>query len=160
MKVNDAISGAIFLAIGIFAFVHAGTFRTMPGVPFGPGLFPRLVAVMMGLGGLILIFNGLRAVRYQPWLRLEEWARQPRSYLMFFACVGVVLFYIVVAEELGFILTSSLVLIALLLITRGTSRAPSSVLIALTVTASLHLLFADTLRVPLPFGLVEGWLVG
>ena len=160
MKVNDAITGIIFLVIGILAFVHAGTFRTMPGVPFGPGLFPSLIAVMMGLGGIILIVNGLRTARYHPWVRLEDWARRPRSYVIFFATIGCVLFYIVFSRELGFLLTSGLMLTALLLITRGLSRVPSNLVIALAVTATMYVLFAKVLRVPLPFGVIESWLVG
>jgi hypothetical protein len=51
MRFNDAIPGALFLVIGIFAFVHAGGFTRFPGVPYGPDLFPRIIAVMMGGGG-------------------------------------------------------------------------------------------------------------
>lgn len=159
MKVNDAISGAIFLAIAILVFVHAGTFPTMPGVAFGPDLFPRLIAVMMGGGSAILIARSLVGAR-RPLLVLDDWARRPRSYVLFAAVVGSVLFYIALSEALGFILTACVMLTGLLLVTRGLARGLSSLAIAVLVTGGLHLLFADVLRVPLPFGVVEHWLVG
>lgn len=159
MKANDAITGAIFLLIAILAFAYAGTFPTMPGVTFGPDLFPRLVAVMMGAGGAILIVKGILARRAgQPLFRLDHWARRPRSYVIFFAVVGGVLFYVFAAGWLGFLLTASLMLAALLLLTRGPRHVVSSLVIALLVTGAIHLLFADVLRVPLPFGIVEAWL--
>lgn len=160
MKVNDAIPGAIFLAIAILAFVHAGTFATMPGVTFGPDLFPRLILSLMGLGGAILVVKGVRDLGRRPFLLLDDWARAPRSYLIFFAVVGAALAYIVLAPELGFLLTAAVVLFALLLATRGARRAPSSGLVALVVTVGLYVLFVRVLRVPLPYGIVEAWLVG
>ena len=42
----------------------------------------------------------------------------------------------------------------------GARRAPSSGLVALVVTVGLYVLFVRVLRVPLPYGIVEAWLVG
>lgn len=160
MKFNDAIPGVMFLAIGIFTFIHAGGFTRFPGVPYGPDLFPRIIAVMMGGGGLILIISGLRSANRAPWLELSDWARQPRSYVLFFSVVGAVLFYMFVSEALGFLLTGFLMLSGLLIVTRGLATMVSSVLLAAAVTVLIHLLFAEVLRVPLPFGILERLLVG
>lgn len=159
MKFNDAIPGALFLAIAVFAFVHAGSFLTFPGVPYGPDLFPRIIAVMMGGGGLILIVNGMRSANRAPWLELADWARQWRSYGIFFAVVGAVLFYVFFSGALGFLLSGFLILTGLFLVTRGLSKILSSAALALAVTVLIHLVFAEALRVPLPFGVIERWLV-
>ena len=159
MKFNDAIPGALFVAIAIFAFVHAGSFMRFPGVPYGPDLFPRIIAVMMGGGGLILIYNGLRRANRAPWLELADWARQWRSYGLFFAVVAAVLFYVFLSGMLGFLLTSFLILTFLFLATRGLSTILSSAALALFVTVLIHAVFAEALRVPLPFGVIERWLI-
>lgn len=159
MKFNDAIPGALFLAIAIFAFIHAGSFMTFPGVPYGPDLFPRIIAVMMGGGGLVLIFQGLRSANRAPWLELAGWARTWRSYGIFFAVVAAVLFYVFLSGTLGFLLTGFLILTSLFLVTRGLSTILSSAALALGVVVLIHLVFAEALRVPLPFGVIERWLV-
>jgi putative tricarboxylic transport membrane protein len=159
MKFNDAIPGALFLAIAVFAFVHAGSFLTFPGVPYGPDLFPRIIAVMMGGGGLILIFQGLRSANRAPWLDLADWARQRRSYGVFLAVVAAVMFYVFLSGTLGFLLTGFLMLAGLFLVTRGISRVLSSIALAFGVTLLIHAVFAEGLRVPLPFGVIERWLV-
>ncbi|WP_306259886.1 tripartite tricarboxylate transporter TctB family protein [Pararhizobium sp. IMCC21322] len=160
MKFNDAISGALFLVIGIFAFIHAGSFKGFPGVPYGPEVFPRIIAVMMGGGGLLLIVSGLRRASNAPWLELADWARQPRSYGLFTAIVGAVLIYILASDLLGFLLTGSLILTGLFRITRGPKTFVSSAILAVGITVLIHLLFAKALRVPLPFGIIEHLLVG
>jgi putative tricarboxylic transport membrane protein len=159
MRVNDAITGAAFLALAVAIYFHAGTFRAMPGVPYGPDLFPRLVAFAMGIGALFLIGGALFPANRQPLLRLAPWALKPRSYVLFAAVVGCMLFYIFFSVALGFLLSCFLALGGLLLVTRGLRHTVSSVMIAALVTGATYLLFARSLRVPLPYGLIESLLV-
>lgn len=159
MKFNDAIAGALFVAIAIFVFVYAGSFPAMRGVAYGPDLFPRVIAVLMGVGGATLIVGALRPAGRQPWLQLAEWARQPRSYVLFAAVVGSMVFYIVASGRLGFLLSTFLMMSGLLQVTRGPGRLVSSLVVAAAVSAGLYLIFARMLRVPLPFGIVESLLV-
>ena len=159
MKFNDAIPGAVFLVIGIFAFLHAGSFMRFPGVPYGPDLFPRIIAVMMGGGGLILIVNSLRSANRVPLLELASWARDQRSYVTFFAIVAAVLFFVFFSGPLGFLLSGFLTLTGLFLVTRGVSTILSSAALAALVAIAIHIIFVMGLRVPLPFGVIERWLV-
>lgn len=159
MKFSDAITGAVFLALAAFVFVYAGSFPAMRGVAFGPDLFPRIIAVMMGLGATILIVGALRPAGRQPTILVAQWARDPRSYLLFAAVLGSATFYILFSETLGFLLSSFLMLGCLLLVTRGRTRLVSSSVIAATVSVVMYLVFVRMLRVPLPFGVVEALLV-
>jgi len=155
MKANDAITGGIFLAVAILAFLYAGTFTPLPGVKYGPDLFPRLVSVLMGLGGVILIVGALRPAGRQPLLSIAQWARTPRSYLIIVAVLGSIVFYILLSDRLGFLLTAFIMLSALLIATRGISRTVSSLVISASVVVVLYLIFARLLRVPLPVGVIE-----
>lgn len=155
MKANDAISGGIFLAVAIFAFFYAGTFKSFPGVKYGPDLFPRLVAVLMGIGGLILIIGALRPAGRQPLLNIAQWARNPQSYRIIAAVLGSIVFYIFLSDRLGFLLTGFIMLAGLLVATRGVSRTVSSLAISAGVIVILYLIFARLLRVPLPVGFLE-----
>ena len=155
MKANDAITGAIFLAIGIFAFVYAGTFTALPGIKYGPDLFPRLIATLMGLGGVILIVGSVRSSGGIPLFTIAEWARRPRNHLILAAVVASIAFYIVASAWLGFLVSGFLMLGGLLAVTRGTSRLLSSAIIAAAVTIVIYLIFARLLRVPLPMGVIE-----
>ncbi len=159
MKINDAISGAFFLIIAVCVFVYAGTFPPMRGVAFGPDLFPRMIAVMMGIGGLSLIVGALRPAGRRPWLELAEWTRKPRSYGLFAAVTVSMTFYIVLADTLGFLLSCFLMMTGLLLATRGLSRIVSSLVVSAVVSAVIYIIFARMLRVPLPFGAIESLLV-
>jgi len=159
MKVSDAISGGIFLLIAIIAFIQAGSFTPLPGVKYGPDLFPRLICVMMGLAGLVLVVRALRPAGRQPMVDLADWVRKPRSHFIIAAVLGSILFYILVSERLGFLLTGTLMLGSLLLATRGASKLISSAVIAVIVTSVIYLIFARALRVPLPMGVVEFMLV-
>lgn len=158
MKANDAVTGGIFLAVAILAFIHAGTFRALPGVPYGPDLFPRLIAVMMGLGGIALIAGALRPAGRKPLLIISDWARKPRTYAIIGSVIGSILFYLLATPRLGFLLTGFLLLTGLLSVTRGGSKIVSNAIIGAVVTTVIYLIFARMLRVPLPWGVIESML--
>ncbi len=159
MKANDAITGGIFLAFAIFAFAYAGTFTPLPGIKYGPDLFPRVVATIMGLAGLAMIIGALRPVGRQPLFVIAGWARKPRSHLLIAAVLLSILFYILASAQLGFLLTGFLMLGGLLGATRGPSKLLSSAVTALAVSIIIYLLFVRLLRVPLPMGLIENLLL-
>ena len=140
MKINDAITGLLFLAVAIFVFIHAGSFKTMPGVPYGPGLFPKIIACVMGLGSLLLIISGLRKTNRDTWVQLEEWAYDPRSYMLFSAVIGCFLFYIFFAEQLGFLLVSFILLTGFMALTRGFRLIVSSAVISSSFSAIIFFL--------------------
>lgn len=155
MKCNDAIAGALFVVIAICVFVHAGSFPAMRGVAYGPDLFPRIIAVMMGIGGATLIVGGLRPVGRQQWVDLADWALKPRSYALIAAVIGSMVFYILASDKLGFLLSLFLMMSGLLLVTRGASRLVSNLVIAVVISVAIHLIFVRMLRVPLPYGFLE-----
>ena len=160
MKANNAISGVIFLLIAIIAFVHSGNFPAMPGVPYGPSLFPRLVACAMALASVLLIVSGLRQLPRRKWIELADWAYQPRSYILFFSVIGAVVAYLLLAERLGFLTLSIVILIFLFNVSRGLRRWKSNVVIALVFSVLIFSLFSLVLRVPLPYGPLESFAMG
>ena len=160
MKVNDLISGLIVLGVSLFAFFYAGTFVSMPGVPYGPGMFPKIIAVIMGGSSLILIVSGVRNLETQPLLVLQDWAYRPRSYAIFFGIIFGVIFYIQFADALGFMLTSTLLLFTILTIARGLDAIVSGAVIAIISSSLIFASFAYALRVPLPYGIIENFVLG
>jgi putative tricarboxylic transport membrane protein len=160
MRINDAVWGALLLALALFVYLEAGTFRTMPGVPYGPGLFPRIIAVVLALSGVLLFASGLRRSGGWRAIELAEWARLPRSYVLFAAVVGGGVAFALLAPRLGFALSAFAMLAVVLVVARGRRSLASSLLIAAVAVVATHLLFAQALRVPLPFGVVEQLMAG
>lgn len=155
MKLNDAVFGLLLLALGLAVLIAVQAFPKIPGQQVGPALFPGLIASGLCVGGLILLWRGWRARAAVPWLALEDWVRSPRHRLALAVLIGSVLFYILVSQWLGFLLTSSLILIALFSVLRV--PLPRSVPIALVATLLIHFAFYKLLRVPLPWGVLQNY---
>lgn len=158
MRINDAILGIITIVVCIFLILHARTFPALPGVPYGPGFFPNIILGAMIIAGVILVVNGVRRWKDSGWLALDPWARQPKTYLILGAIVAAHLFYIFFSERLGFLVTSIVLILGLLLLTRGKKRLLSLAAIAVCFSAFVYYVFGMVLRVPLPPGLVQGLL--
>lgn len=151
MKVNDAIVGALLVALAIAILVHIQGYPLIPGQKYGPALFPGLIAVGFIATGALLVVRGVRAGR--PLARFAPWLGSRALVTNFVAVVAALLFYIVAADRLGFILTGFLLLLGLFV--KFGVRAGRATLIAAIATLAIHSAFYKLLRVPLPWGLLE-----
>ena len=153
MRLNDTLSGLLLFLFGTAVVVYARTFPAASGHGIGPGFFPILTGVGLALGGVVLMGSG-RKQRDVPWFEVEDWMRRPRMALNGALVIGGLIFYALVVDIVGFFLTG-FVFLAGLFLAFGVRRrwiAP----IAAVVTFGLHVAFYTFLRVPLPWGWLEG----
>ncbi len=154
MKLNDAVFGAIFLALGALVLFAIQGFPKIPGQPVGPALFPGIIATALCVTGAVLLFQGWqrRRAEGEPWLAWEPWVRSPRHLGALAVLLGSALLYLFAANALGFLVTATLILTALFVVLRvPPGRA---VLIAVVATLVVHFAFYKLLRVPLPWGVL------
>lgn len=155
MKLNDAVLGLLFAALGAAVLLGVQGLPKIPGQPVGPALFPGLIACGLCVTGVLLMASGWRQRASQPWLTWEPWVRSPRHVLALAVLLGSVVLYIVAAERIGFLPLSFAILAALFTALRVPPRR--ALLLALVATLVVHFAFYKLLRVPLPWGLLTPW---
>jgi len=153
VKLNDAVFGALFLALGALVLFAVQGFPKIPGQPVGPALFPGLIATGLCVAGVVLLVQGWRRrVEGEAWLAWEPWVRSPRHVGALAVLLGSVLLYILAAQAVGFLPLAALILATLFIVLRvPPGRA---VLIAVVAALAVHFAFYTLLRVPLPWGLL------
>ena len=152
MKFNDAVFGALLGALGAVVLVIVQGYPKIPGQQVGPALFPGLIAAALCACGVMLILRGWRERAAAPWALSGEWVRSRRHLGAFIAVIGSVVFYILAADKLGFLIASMVVLAVVMLAMRVRPRR--AVLIAVIATLVIHFAFYKLLRVPLPWGVL------
>ena len=155
MKLSDAIFGLLLLALGAVVIAVVSSYPTIPAQRVGPALFPALIALGLVIGGLLLIARGWRDRAMVPWIRFEPWVQSPRHVAGFIGVIGSVVFYIVAANWLGFLLTS-LIILTVLFRLFGVALG-RSIVIAAIATFVIHFAFYKLLRVPLPWGVLTNY---
>ncbi|MDR6953242.1 putative tricarboxylic transport membrane protein [Ancylobacter sp. 3268] len=159
MKIHDSITGGIFALFGVFMLVYAAGLHGARHLAYGPGFFPSLIG-----GGLVLIggavaWNGLRAGRREPLAELPAVSGKG-AWLRFAAIPSAILFYVLAADTLGFVLAAAVILAALFTLAGLKLRHGAPV--ALAVSVLFTVFFASLLHMPLPWGPlrdVSGWLI-
>ena len=146
MRVNDALIGDVLLALSLAVLWHVRTFPPVPGQPYGSALFPTLAAAGLGVAAVMLIVQGLRS--RTPLRRASAAERSGR--IAAAVTIAALAFYLLFSEQLGFIVSSVLMLVAMLW-AYGVRRA-LIVPVALIATVVVHTLFFKLLKVPLPWG--------
>jgi putative tricarboxylic transport membrane protein len=152
MKVNDAVFGLLFVALGAAVLFGVQGFPKIPGQPVGPALFPGLIAVGLCVCGVLLMVRGWRLRSQQRWLAWDDWVRSPRHVLALAVLLGSIVFYILAANWLGFLPAGFLILASLFVVL----RVPPGRAIVIAAIAALvvHFAFYKLLRVPLPWGVL------
>jgi putative tricarboxylic transport membrane protein len=154
VKLNDAVCGLLLLLLGAAVLAAIQGYPKIPGQPVGPALFPGLIAAGLCVSGALLIAKGLRHRAEQPWVAFDDWVHSPRHVLALVVLLASIVFYIVAADRLGFLLTATLVLLALFLVLRVPPLR--ALLIAVIAALVVHFAFYKLLRVPLPWGVLTG----
>ena len=158
MKLNDAVWGALVMLLGIAILVAIRNFPTIPGQQYGPALFPGVIAVALLACGATLGYKGFRQRSPQQarkrWVAWDDWVRSPSHVVAFAVIIGVNVLYIALVDWLGFVIASVLYLGASFTVFRVRPRWV--VPLAIVVTLIIHYVFYKLLRVPLPWGLLQG----
>jgi len=150
MKLSDTVWGVLLLALSAAILWNIRNFPQIPGQSIGPGAFPGLLAVGLATCALVLIVRGLRAGETK--LVLGDWLRSPRHAGNFALTLAALLFYIVAADRLGFIVSAILILLALFW--KLGVRTKVAVPVAIGMVFFIHLVFYKLLRVYLPWGVL------
>jgi putative tricarboxylic transport membrane protein len=158
VKLDDTVWGALFALLGAAILWHVQGFPRIPGQNVGPALFPGVLAAAMLVCGAILIATGLKARRSagtaSPWAAAPEWLRSRRHVLAFVVLVAANVLYLLAVDRLGFLLTAFVYLAALMWVLRV--RLAVAVLVAFLMALAIHYAFYKLLRVPLPWGVLQG----
>ncbi|WP_068311715.1 tripartite tricarboxylate transporter TctB family protein [Aliiruegeria sabulilitoris] len=157
MKFNDAVSGVFFILFALLLFYLTRDYPGLYGQTYGSDLFPRVIAALMGLSGVVLVVKGAKEWSATPVVTIADWMRSPRHVGNFFAVLAALVFYILLSDWLGFIITGGAVLTGLMVWLRGAAYWKSSILIALLAVVVIQAFFGELLRVPLPWGLLENY---
>jgi hypothetical protein len=141
--VPGLVGCALAVVLGVAAIAHSGDFSALGSV------FPRTIA------GLMIVLAVLYAVL--AWRRPRPRARaEPASTPRRAATAGVLLAWAFLLEPLGFLFTSAIACLALLLIAQYDRWTPRTAVFyggaTLLVLAALYTLFKVVLKVPLPVG--------
>lgn len=133
------------------ALLQGEAFRGLETTQFGPMFFPAIVAGALALvSGALIVMGWRRTAPAEPGGETAP----PGSAWRFAEVLIWIALYLALAETLGFLLTAGGLLL-LYLIRLGTRPAIAAPL-AIVLVPTVYYVFATTLRVPLPRGIL-GW---
>ena len=131
---------------------HVQSFPSLDNGYPGPALFPSVLAVLFILCGIGLIIQGIR--QHEKLLKFDTDTLTFSGLLNILFVLGAIVCYIFLAETIGFLIFSFMVLLILMKWLKV--KTLSSIVMSFGVTLVIYLLFAKVLLVPLPWGL-WGW---
>lgn len=146
MRLGDSALGLLVLLGGAALFWAGLGFSPIPGQEYGAQTMPKTIGLLAMVVGVVLMVTG----RGQPALTLADWSRDPMAWARLAAAILLILFYVLFAGKLGFLIAGFLLLLAMMLLT-GT-RPLVAVVVAICAVIVVQYSFGQLLRVPLPRG--------
>jgi len=141
----------VWMGLGVFAMVHAYSLGLKGFAGPGPGLMPFLVGLLLLLAGLYLLASSLLKRNERDQTRKDEQSKiNPGKTGL---AVGSLIAYALFMESLGYLITTTLLLIALF---KGMGTKKWRTVVMVSVLTSLITFFAFTyLRLRLPMGILR-----
>ena len=157
MHLPDRVTGLFLVGLGAASAYGGWLLPPVPGQPVGPNVFPLVIGTGLALCGLAIAFGIGHSFEEEeeiiPFEGGEAPAPRARLYgLRALLPPALLLFYVAVADRLGFILTAAL--IVYVTSTALGARWKLSLPLAALAPIAIHLIFSKLLRVPLPAGLL------
>ena len=152
MRVSNTAIGLVLVIFASAVLIHVQGFPSLENGYPGPSLFPEVLAVLFIFCGIGLIIQGVR--QREKILKFDLGAIPLAGWLNIVFVLGAVFCYIFLAEYLGFLIFSFVILMILMKWLKV--KTLPSLVMSIIVTLSIYILFAKVLLVPLPWGL-WGW---
>ncbi len=140
---SDQISGVVLVLIALLVAWENRAFPVGSLSTPGPGYMPLMLALTLGVFGLLIALRGSAS----PLLNTIDWTEGKRGIVLLIAC-GVAVFAL---ERIGYRLTMIALLVFMLGVVERKRPLPT-VLVALGFAFISHFLFATLLKVQLPYG--------
>jgi putative tricarboxylic transport membrane protein len=144
---QDFVGGLVIIAVAAFAFwagsdLPIGTFGGM-----GPGMLPKVLAVLLGLLGILLVIDA----RLEGGLPLERWSIRAPAFVL-----GAVVAFGLAVRPLGLLIAGPLAVI-ISAFASDEVRWIETIVFGLAMTAFCIGLFKFALGLPIP---LAPWLIG
>ncbi|MGE7468331.1 tripartite tricarboxylate transporter TctB family protein [Bosea sp. NPDC003192] len=153
MKFNDLFGGFVFLVLaGLIAFA-SWNLPNPSQQPLGPSAFPLILSGLLALCAALLAVNGARATQAGPLVSIADWARSGNAVLRLLLVPAAVIFYMLCAETLGFLICATTILVVLFL--AGGTKPLHAIGLSLAAALVIHSIFYLALGVQLPWGPLE-----
>lgn len=150
MRFGDIVSGAAFLGLAIALWFMSVALPNPASQIYGPAIFPKVIAICLGLSALILLVKSLDQIGKVPLAVFDDWIRDPQRVLQFLLVPATVVFYVYMVEQTGFLLTAFIMLLVLQLALRV--RLITTLIVSIAMVALIYAIFDMMLGVPLPRG--------
>jgi hypothetical protein len=138
---SDQFSGLLLLALGLYVGWESRAYPVGTLQEPGPGYLPVLLAVLLGVIGLLVAWSGSKSVP----LASLKWPEATRAIVILAAC-AVATFAL---ERIGYRLTVMVLLVFFLGVLERRRPLPVA-LVALGFSLASFYIVGDVLRVPLP----------
>jgi putative tricarboxylic transport membrane protein len=152
VRVSNTAIGLFLIIFALAVIIHTQTFPSLDNGYPGPSLFPRVLAVLFILAGIGLIIQGIK--KREKILKFDIGAVSRAGWINILFVLGAVVCYIFLAEVIGFLILSLVIMMVLMKWLRA--KTSWSLVMSVIVTLAIYILFAKILLVPLPWGL-WGW---
>lgn len=150
MKINDKIFGILLICLAVFVWMYSMTLPSLPGQKYGAGFFPAFTSIFIFGCGILLFIRGFK--QEKGWLVvLGEWTKSPKLVSNICLIPGNLVFYMLVSNMLGFMLTVVVMLTFTIWWLRG--HLLSAFVVAAASALSIYAFFSKLMLVPLPTGI-------
>lgn len=152
MRAVELIVSLGLSGLGAAMVLNSHSMPALAHIDYGPGLFPTIVGTITFGLGIIALVRSVVEIPDAAVIDILDEAPMQANWLLVVIYAAMPVVFVVLAPILGFLLTMPIIIGVPAYVT--SRRLVPSFLLALLLTAGLHIVFYELLRVALPWGIL------
>ncbi len=155
-KYGDIISGSVIILVSLAIMLTSFTFKRLTVSKIGPAFVPQIVAISLGVLGIIILINGIQNLKLLKETQ-EINGGKPSENVRVRAVVATLIamfVYILFLESVGFMIMTALYLFAqfFILMHKDERNFPAMIISATAMSVVVYFVFVYAFQLRLPAG--------
>ncbi len=156
-KYGDLIAGSVIVIASIIIYLMTFTFKRLTVSKIGPAFVPQIMAISLGIVGLVVLINGVKQLKLVAENQVEK--KQEGDNIRVKAVVASLIamfIYILLLESVGFIIMSAVYLFAqfFILMHKDDRKFPRMIIASVSLSVIVYFLFVYAFQLRLPAGIL------
>jgi flagellar biosynthesis component FlhA len=157
-KYGDVIAGGFLIGLSTYIFIASFGIKMLTASRIGSAFVPQVTSVLLAIAGAFILINGIKKVKAND-VKVEQGNDSKEKPIKIYSVIATlvsIFLYILLLEDIGFLIMTALYLFIqfYILASKSERNIPIFIVTAVVISGCIYFIFANVFQLMLPSGIL------